>query len=172
MVKYSYKVEIMKKFTESISDQNLFGDESLLKDILVDFEDIGMKYEIHYNLQKYNGDDLMSVKSSGWMPGSLNNCWSTKTGKIKGSFSGHERHVKCYIIQFDDYAYEIFVSDAQRIGSKYGTPTKKLYDFFDILKDVQYRIESMGNTLALCNNITNESSSGGFKIMILEGKHK
>jgi len=166
----------MKKFTESISDQNLFGDESLLKDILIDYVDIGMTYEIHYNLQKYhspatgvNHNDLMSVKSSGWMPNSVNDCWNPKTGKVK--LSGGD-FVKCYIIQFDDYAYEIFVSDAQRVGSKYGIPDKKFYDFIDISKDVQYRIESMGHTFALCGDITNETSKGGIKIMILEGKHK
>lgn len=170
----------MRKFSESIDNyfsgasENIFKDVSLLKDILIEFEDIGMKYDVLYNLQKYHHDDMMSVKG----PSKTNNCWDLETGEIRSTgstgitISNSSDYVKCYIIQFEEYAFDTFVSDAQRTGSHYGTPDKKFYDFIGIMKDVQYRIESMGHTLTLCGNLTDTSSDGGIKIMILEGKHK
>jgi len=60
------------------------------------------------------------------------------------------------------FATDIQRGDNQRV---FGVPNNNLYKFFEITKDVQYRIESMGYFFLLSTH-----KNGEFDFMIIENK--
>lgn len=159
----------MRKFTESIASDNIFTNEDLLKDILIDYGDIGLKYTINYGLQALRGENLVPIKLNSR---NRNDCWDPKTGKIFMNTGDNTEYVKFYVIGFYDQIItgdeknQILTKDAQRTGKEYGIPNDVLYQFFEISKGIQKRIESMGNTFAMSID-----SYYDLNIMIVEGHH-
>lgn len=139
----------MRKFTESINN-DIFSDEDLLNDILLEYSDEGFKWSKLYKHYKvYNDGDgewLMPV--------------STFESRKSNAFYGHETEdvfdksqsyfptdaVRAYQVEFAEVYEDILANDKQRGYNirHLQIPPKKLYKFFDITKEIQERFESMG----------------------------
>lgn len=153
----------MRKFTESLG-RDIFEHEEELHDLLVEFNDIGMSYTTHYNMQKDHEGNLYSVGNSERGFGKENNFDYATTPKEKLREQGY---VRAYILRFAE-TYEIVTADMQRGDNKrvYGIPTDKTYSFMDIAREVQEKIEALGYTFLL------SMRDSEYDIMILEGKFK
>lgn len=169
----------IRRLNESSDDENIFTDVNLLHDILQEYKDIGLNYAIEYNLQKYfvvrsiikfHESDLLNTGHS------INGFDSISF--VKSDYSPKQRKaeinkcVKTYVIRFSRSPISvngILTSDRQRSGSKYFTPSKTMYDFYEISKSIQGRIESMGHTFAISSGDVLDAVNN---IMILEGEHK
>jgi hypothetical protein len=151
----------MKKFTESLQN-SIFDDVDLLKNLLVDYNDIGLNYRIQYQLQKESDNNLYPVKISDTEDFNLQ-----FTSGNKVNFYKADDYVKAYIIRFKEMS-DILTSDYQRGDDRRGffIPPDKIYRFFEITEDIQNKIESFGYTFTLS---TRDSE---FDIMILDGKYK
>ncbi len=165
MVISKYKAEIMKKFTESLNN-SIFNDVDLLKNLLVEYKDIGLNYTIQYQLQKLSDDYLYPVTA----PNNTNYFNDRVISSVKGvNFYELEsdEYIRVYIIRFDEMS-EILTSDHQRGDDRRGffIPPDKMYKFFEITEDIQNKMESFGYTFTLC---TRDSE---FDIMIIDGKYK
>lgn len=151
----------MKKFTESLQN-SIFDDVDLLKNLLVDYNDIGLNYRIQYQLQKESDNNLYPIKIS-----------DSELFNISQPFYNFyeiketDGFVKAYIIRFKEMS-DILTSDYQRGDDRRGffIPPSKMYRFFEITEDIQNKIESFGYTFILS---TRDSE---FDIMILDGKYK
>ena len=132
----------MRKFTESLG-RDIFEHEEELHDLLVEFNDIGMSYTTHYNMQNEREGDLYSV------------------GNSERGF-GKQGYVRAYILRFRE-TYEIVTTDNKRV---FGIPTEKTYEFMEISREVQDKIEALGYTYLL------SMRDSEYDIMILEGKFK
>ena len=169
MVKYTYKIEIMRmrKFTESISN-DIFEDEDKLRFLLTEFGDYNLTYTIKYHLQRHwnledETGDLYAVRTSDISFDDLYQQHEDRTGA--GNIRGIKGYYKAYIIRFKE-TYDILTADQQRKGKVFGIPTSKTYGFMEVAQDVQHKVEQLGHTFVLA------MKDSEFDIMILQGKHK
>lgn len=141
----------MKKFTESINT-DIFSDKDILESLLADFKDIGLSYNIKYHIQRNYEGNLYAIKSDD---------------KQINEYDNNNEYIKCYIISFKEFS-EILTSSAQRDPNRrmFFIPPDKMYRFFEIIEDLQSKIEAYGHTFTLS---TRDSE---FDIMILDGKYK
>lgn len=157
----------MKKFTESIKSLDLFSNEETLRDILLEYSDSGFKWFISYKLFKtYNYNDgewfmpvLSSTSKSDSSPSSLNDIFDTNDEKFP------DDAIRGYHISFTEVFDTILANDKQRGDNRrnFAIPDDKLYTFFQITKDIQDRIESMGYIFLLSVHQNAE-----FDIIIIE----
>lgn len=142
----------LKKYNES-KDEDIFSDESLLHDILSEYAECNTKYNIKYKAFKL-WEDQYFMPVGGELPKGF--------GNIKSDLN------KGYQVSFTEFfnngysATDVQRGDNQRV---FGTPNNNLYRFFEITKDVQYRIESMGYIFLLSTH-----KNGEFDFMIIENK--
>lgn len=158
----------MRKFTENLSSNDLFGDVENLKLLLVEFGDYNLSYTIKYHLQRHwnledETGDLYAVRTSDISFDDLYQQHEDRTGA--GNIRDIKGYYKAYIIRFKE-TYNILTSDQQRTGRAFGIPTSKTYGFMEVAQDVQHKVEQLGHTFALAMR------DSEFDIMILEGKHK
>ena len=157
----------MRKFTESLSSNDIFDDEDKLKFLLTEFSDYNLVYTISYHLQKYwnledETGDLYAVRTSDKSFDDLYQQHEYNTAKKIENKKGYYR---AYIIRFRE-TYNILTADQQRNGRAFGIPTSKTYGFMEVAQDVQHKVEQLGHTFLLA------MKDGEFDIMILQGKHK
>lgn len=140
----------MKKFTESIKSLDLFSDEETLRDILLDYSDSGLKWSISYKLFKTftdgDGEWFMPVLSStSKSASSLDDIFNTSDERFP------KDAIRGYHILFSEVFDVILANNQQRGDNRrnFAIPNDKLYTFFQITKDIQDRIESMGYTFLL-----------------------
>lgn len=154
---------MIRKFTESL-DKDIFEYEEVLHDLLVEFVDNGMSYTTHYNVQKEHEGDLYSVGNSERGFGKENNFDYATTSKEQLREQGY---VRAYILRFKE-TYEIVTADMQRGDNKrvFGIPTEKTYEFMEISREVQDKIEALGYTYLL------SMRDSEYDIMIIDGKYK
>jgi hypothetical protein len=148
----------LKKYNESNED-DIFTDESLLHDILLEYVDCQAKYTIKYkSFILMDGYYFIPVSAAGGESSlELKNFQNLKPSAYKG-----------YQISFSSYENEnrYVATDIQGPNKKvFCKPNNNLYKFFDITKDVQYRIESMGYIFLLSTHKNYE-----FDFMIIENK--
>lgn len=67
------------------------------------------------------------------------------------------------IFEHEEETYEIVTTDNKRV---FGIPTEKTYEFMEISREVQDKIEALGYTYLL------SMRDSEYDIMILEGKFK
>lgn len=142
----------IKRYNES-NEEDIFSDESILHDILSEYLECNAKYTLKYKAFKiFDGQDFMPV--GGDLPKGFGTIKSDLYKGIQVSFSEF----------FKDgyFATDIQRGDNQRV---FGVPNNNLYKFFEITKDVQYRIESMGYIFLLSTH-----KNGEFDFMIIENK--
>jgi hypothetical protein len=151
----------MRKFTENLSSNDLFGDVENLKLLLVEFGDYNLSYTINYHLQKYHEDNLYALRTSDESFDDLDKLYKFSTA----NYDNNNAYVRAYIIRFKE-TYDILTADQQRNGRAYGIPTSKTYGFIEVSQDIQHKVEQLGHTFALAMR------DSEFDIMILEGKHK
>jgi hypothetical protein len=151
----------MRKFTENLSSNDLFGDVENLKLLLVEFGDYNLSYTINYHLQKYHEDNLFALRTSDKGFEDLDKLYKFSTA----NYDNNNAYVRAYIIRFKE-TYDILTADQQRNGRAYGIPTSKTYGFIEVSQDIQHKVEQLGHTFALAMR------DSEFDIMILEGKHK
>ncbi len=151
----------MRKFTENLSSNDLFGDVENLKLLLVEFGDYNLSYTINYHLQKYHEDNLFALRTSDKGFEDLDILYKFSTEY----YDNNNAYVRAYIIRFKE-TYDILTADQQRNGRAYGIPTSKTYGFIEVSQDIQHKVEQLGHTFALAMR------DSEFDIMILEGKHK
>ncbi len=150
----------LKKFNESASVD--FLSESELKEILLEFTDLDLTYTIKYKSFKlYNNSDFIPVKEFGNDSAYELEEWDlyNKQGDLH----------KGYQISFQEfYKGGYFAIDVQRGDNQrvFGVPTEKLYKFFELVKETQYTIESMGHLFLLSTHKNAE-----FDFMIIENKN-
>jgi len=149
----------LKKFNES-NEEDIFSDESILHDILSEYVECDAKYTLKYKAFKiFDGQDFMPVGNE-LTKGFVNipaNYWESQPNLHKGIQVSFSEFFK------DGYfATDIQRGDNQRV---FGVPNNNLYKFFEITKDVQYRIESMGYFFLLSTH-----KNGEFDFMIIENK--
>ena len=129
----------MRKFTESINN-DIFGDEDLLNDILLEYSDEGFKWSKlykHYVVYSDGNEEwLMPVRSFE----------SRKTKEVNDVFDKSEKSfpnttIRAYQIEFSEIYENISATDKQRGDNvrKFQIPPEKLYKFFDITKEIQKR---------------------------------
>jgi hypothetical protein len=154
---------MIRKFTESL-DRDIFEYEDVLHDLLVEFVDNGMTYTTHYNVQKEHEGNLYSVGNSERGFGKENNFDYDTTSKEQLREQGY---VRAYILRFKE-TYEIVTADMQRGDNKrvFGIPTEKTYEFMEISREVQDKIEALGYTYLL------SMRDSEYDIMIIDGKFK
>ena len=142
----------MRKFTESINN-DIFEDVDILKSMLAEYNDIGMKANIKYHIQRNYEGNLFAIKTSD------------KEIKEYENIQTEDPYIKCYIISFSEIA-DILTSSAQRDPDRrmFFIPPDKLYKFIQITEDLQSKIEGYGHTFTLS---TRDSE---FDFMILKGK--
>jgi hypothetical protein len=165
----------MKKFTESIKSLDLFSNEETLRDILLEYSDSGFKWSISYKLFKtYNDGDgewfmpfLSSASKSVKSEGQL---WIKISSSLYDIFDTNDENfpdgaIRGYHISFTEVFDKILANDKQRGDNRrnFAIPNDKLYTFFQITKDIQDRIESMGYTFLLSVHQNAE-----FDIIIIE----
>lgn len=145
----------IRRFNESL-DNDIFSDEDLLNDILLEYSDEGFKWGKLYKLYKvYNdgsGEWLMPVLSSeSRTVSSLDDIFDKDDLKVKYSDAPYPGIIRAYQIEFAEVYEDILATDKQ-IGDnirKFQIPPEKLYKFFEITKEVQKRFESMDYTFML-----------------------
>ena len=147
----------MKKFTESIKQIDLFEDEETLRDILLEYSDVGIKWHINYKLFRIVGD----VDGDFFHPindSNNKNLFNRNTEAEKGS-------LRSYHILFVELFDMILANNKQRGDNRrnFAIPKDNLYKFFEITKDIQDRIESMGYIFLLSVHENAE-----FDILIIE----
>lgn len=155
---------MIRKFTESLG-RNIFEHEEELHELLVEFVDNGMTYTTHYNVQKEHSEgDLYSVGNSERGFGKENNFDSEMMSKEELRKQGY---IRAYILKFQE-TYQIVTADIQRGDNKrhFGIPTEKTYEFMEISREVQDKVEALGYTYLL------SMRDSEYDIMILEGKFK
>lgn len=154
----------LRKFNES-NEEDIFTDESLLHDILSEYVDCGVEYRITYKaFGRWDNNDDNNFIPIG--PSTLGN-FNTDTN-TKNYFGGTPTAHKGYQITFEElYKDGYSATDVQRGYNQkvFGKPNNNLYKFFEITKDVQYRIESMGYIFLLSTHKNAE-----FDFMIIENK--
>jgi hypothetical protein len=141
----------LKKFNES-KEEDIFTDESLLHDILLEYAECNLTYKIKYKaFSLYENEYFMPV---GDLPKGFGTIKQNLNRGFQISFSE---------IFKDGYS----ATDVQRGENQrfFGKPNNNLYKFFEITKDVQYRIESMGYIFLLSTH-----KNGEFDFMIIENK--
>ena len=158
----------MRKFTESLSSNDLFGDVENLKLLLVEFGDYNLTYSINYHLQKNHEENIYAISTSDKSFDDLDKLYKFSTA----NYDNNNSYIRAYIIRFRE-TYDILTADQQRNidflgtnGRAYGIPTSKTYGFMEVAQDVQHKVEQLGHTFALAMR------DSEFDIMILEGKHK
>lgn len=154
----------LKKFNES-KEVDIFSDESILNDILLEYVDCGVRYVLKPKAFKvWDGQDFMPIGDKVYFNGDIFNDPSVYKG---------------YQISFSKFFKEgYYATDVQRGENQkiFGKPSDDLYKFFEITKEVQYRIESMGYIFLLSthNSRAMVGSSieldGEFDFMIIENK--
>lgn len=143
----------IKRFNEQITD-DLFEDEDLLDDILLEYVHEGFKYTKLYKLYKdYNdGNDWLlpvktfeSRKSDGFFGHSTGDVFD----KSQDFFPSDA--IRAYQIEFPEIYKNVLATDKQRGDNirSFQTPTKDLYNFFHVTKEIQERIEHMGYKFVL-----------------------
>lgn len=154
---------MIRKFTESL-DKDIFEYEEVLHDLLVEFVDKGMSYTTHYNVQKEHDGDLYSVGNSERGFDKIKSDIILNVSKEKLREQGY---VRAYILRFKE-TYEIVTADMQRGDNKrvFGIPTEKTYEFMEISREVQDKIEALGYTYLL------SMRDSEYDIMIIDGKYK
>lgn len=143
----------LKKFNES-KEEDIFTDESLLHDILSEYVECAVKYTIKPKAFKLWDENFMPI--------------SNDKVYFNGEIFSNESIYKGYQISFEEFYKDgYFATDVQRGDNQrvFGKPNNNLYKFFEITKDVQYRIESMGYTFLLSTH-----KNGEFDFMIIENK--
>lgn len=147
----------MKKFTESIKQIDLFEDEETLRDILLDYSDVGIKWNINYKLFRIMND----VEGEYFYP--------LESSNNKDLLIRHKNivysSVRSYHILFVELFDMILANNKQRGDNRrnFAIPKDNLYKFFEITKDIQDRIESMGYIFLLSVHENAE-----FDILIIE----
>lgn len=154
----------LKRYNESIEEDEFFSNEFVktLKDILVEYTDIDMTYSINLKLFKdYQGYYMPMATDHEpfeFEKFKKNNPKLNDTDAYKG-----------YQISFPELIDDdgMSATDIQRGDNQrfFGLPTDKIYKFFEITKDVQHTIESMGYTFLLSTH-----KYGEFDLMIIEKK--
>jgi hypothetical protein len=143
----------LKKFNESASVD--FLSESELKEILLEFSDLDLTYTIKYKSFKLHDNWFMPVRE-------FRNSSEWDSYNEQGDFH------KGYQVSFGEFykdgysATDVQRGDNQRV---FGVPTEKMYKFFELVKEVQYTIESMGYLFLLSTH-----RHGEFDFMIIENK--
>ena len=147
----------LKKYNES-NEVDIFSDESILHDILLEYVDCGAKYTLEYKAFKnWDNEDFIPVKEFGNASAFGLEEWSEISPDL---YKGYQVSFTKF---FKDGYYAVDVrGDNQKI---FGKPNDNLYKFFEITKEVQYRIESMGYIFLLSTH-----KNGWFDFMIIENK--
>lgn len=145
----------IKKFNESL-DNDIFEDESILDDILLEYSDEGFKWsKLYKHYRVYNpygsGEWLMPVKS--FENRNSNRFYGTETNDVfdKSQESFPDNTVRVYQIEFAEVYEDILATNKQRGDNirNFQIPTEKIYKFFEITKEIQKRFESMGYVFML-----------------------
>jgi hypothetical protein len=145
----------IKRFNKSM-DNDIFSDEDLLNDILLEYSDEGFKWSKLYKLYKvYNdgsGEWLMPILSlQSRTVSSLDDIFDQDYLKVKYSDAPYPGIIRAYQIEFAEVYEDILATDKQRGDNvrKFQIPPEKIYKFFDITKELQKRFQSMGYTFML-----------------------
>jgi hypothetical protein len=140
----------LKKYNESKED-DIFSDESILHDILLEYVECGAKYTI-----KPKSFKIFDI-GVDFIPIAFNGDISNDPSIYKG----------CQISFTKFFNDGYYATDVQRGENQklFSVPKNNLYRFFEITKDVQYRIESMGYIFLLSTHKDTE-----FDFMIIENK--
>lgn len=143
----------LKRYNES-KEEDIFSDESILKDILSEYVECDVKYTIKPKAFRiFDNKDFMPIDIDNPFNGDISNDPSIYKG-CQISFTKF----------FNDgyYATDVQRGENQKLFS---VPKNNLYRFFEITKDVQYRVESMGYIFLLSTHKDAE-----FDFMIIENK--
>lgn len=144
----------LKKFNESI-EEDIFTDESLLHDILLEYAECNVKYTIKpKGFKLWDGENFMPI--------------SNDKVYFNGEIFNDESIYKGYQVSFEEFYKDGYsATDIQRGENQrvFGKPNNNLYRFFEITKEVQYRVESMGYIFLLSTHKNAE-----FDFMIIENK--
>lgn len=153
-------MKYIKNFNESIDNESdIFKDvingktPKILEEILQEYVDEGFEYSIKYKLYKKYNDEYLTPTFTDY------------TSHIFSKVNRFNDDIKAYQISFKELSDFIIAADIQRSDNKryFSTPSQKLYKFFDVTKDIQYRIESMGYTFTLSTHSYNE-----FDLLIID----
>lgn len=144
----------IRRFNESLDD-DIFSDEDLLNDILLEYSDEGFKwgklYKHYVVYSDGNEEWLMPIKS--FESRKSNSFYGTETNDVfdKSQDSFPDATIRAYQIEFAEVYEDILATDKQRGDNirKFQIPPEKLYKFFEITKEVQKRFESMDYTFML-----------------------
>lgn len=163
----------LKNFNEKKDNNDIFSNVDNLYDILLEYKDEGFDYTLKYMIFKLYTDDksFMPILSKD----DKNKCWNEKTGKIHYSLTPtpsqdntelqNRKYNKGYRISFKElytncyYATDVQRGDNQRVFGK----SDRIYNFFEVTKLVQERLESMGYIFLLSTHKNAE-----FDIIIIE----
>lgn len=147
----------LRKFNES-KEIDIFSDESILHDILLEYSDMLVKYSLKKKVFILHDDEyFMPIGPGG------DGDWTNMNG-----VTWKPEYHKGYQVSFEEfYKNGYSANDIQRGDNRrvFGKPNDNFYKFFEITKDVQYRIESMGYIFLLSTHKNAE-----FDFMIIENK--
>lgn len=137
----------IKKFNEGFQvKEDLFTNEEILDDILIEYIDSGYKYSKLYKFYKLYEGYLMPIKT--YESRKNNDFFNKSTNDVFDTSQENypDGVIRAYQIEFAEIYNTIIATDKQRgVNVRFfGEPNNKLYDFFKITKDIQERIEFIG----------------------------
>jgi hypothetical protein len=144
-------MKYLHKFNEN-SAFDIFTNEDIFHDLLVEYKDYGIDYTTGYSLCKKMGDKYILT-------------FNFTNRFLETSIS--ENEIKTYILEFSFFGNLLdnkYIDSFSSTKNGYFKPSDKIYNFYEVSKDIQQRIESMGYTFLLSPNMDN------IKIIILD-KH-
>lgn len=155
----------LKRYNESVEEE-FFSDETLkaLKDILVEYTDIDITYSMVIKGFKRDSNYYFPI-TTGWDPREQGFDMSDDNKRVFYPNDVYKGYQISFGSMFNDS--DICTTDVQRGDNKrfFGLPNDRFYKFFEITKDVQHTIESMGYIFLLSTH-----KHGEFDIMVIEKK--
>jgi len=150
----------LKRYNES-NEEDIFSDESLLRDILSEYVECNITYALRAKAFKlWDGENFMPIGSDRvYFNGEIFNDPLIYKG-YQVSFS--EFFNNGYRFNNGYCAVDVQRGENQKV---FGVPKNNLYRFFEITKEIQYRIESMGYIFLLSTH-----KNGKLDFMIIENK--
>ena len=147
----------LKKYNENTKDNDIFSDESILHDILSEYVECHVKYSLTYKIFRLLDEYFIPVRSDIKFSG-----LPLYDNKAPGNTNRKGCQVKFteFFSEEGYYATDVPRGENQRL---FGIPGNNLYRFFEITKEVQYRLESMGYIFLLSTH-----KNGEFDFMIIE----
>lgn len=156
----------LKKYNESndysISDDFMTDDfMNTLNDILLEYNDNDISYTFRMIFFRKHSGGYLPIKT--FIPNG-NNQFDFEKIKQENTFSDVIGYQICFK---ETLTSDLFASNIQRGDNRklFLKPNKEIYNFFEITKEIQYIIESMGYIFLLST-----SQEGEFDIMVINDK--